>query len=294
MRATLLKTIKGKINGEEFNYDSLSKDLNLYNWLKYKDNVKTINECSLKINNELFFNVIEELDRGYPRSNSTILFDDITDDKYQLNINKLLETCIILTDNKQVNFEYVPIFYFNGSNRRADTPLLVEFNIVINMLINKFPTFKNQLLTLGKIEMEKNILSNKSMEETINIIEQELLAEINILKTKNNELTKKLSLTEQLLLEIRTEKEESERRHREAMNNLTKQNEEAEKRHQETMEQLRKESEENENRFILQINELRSNTTKIVNNIKNNVKSNTSGNISKPPENNQKKYLDYL
>ena len=55
---TLLKTIKGHINNEDFNYDTLSKDLILYNWLRVKDNINLINNCSLKINNECFFNKI--------------------------------------------------------------------------------------------------------------------------------------------------------------------------------------------------------------------------------------------
>lgn len=40
---------------------------------------------------------------------SSIYFNDILDDNFILNIDKLLETCIIPTDNKQINFEYVPI-----------------------------------------------------------------------------------------------------------------------------------------------------------------------------------------
>ena len=54
---TLLKTIKGRINNEEFNYETLNKDLGIKEWLKFKDNVKLINNCSLKINNKCFFNI---------------------------------------------------------------------------------------------------------------------------------------------------------------------------------------------------------------------------------------------
>ena len=53
---TLLKTIKGYINNEEFNYHTLSKDLDLKQWLQTIDNIKIINNCSLKINKEKFFN----------------------------------------------------------------------------------------------------------------------------------------------------------------------------------------------------------------------------------------------
>ena len=78
--------------------------------------------------------------------NSSITITSLIKENSHLDVDKLLETCIINSENKITNFEYVPIYYYNGNNRRSDTPLIVEFNIVINMLINKFPSFKNQLL----------------------------------------------------------------------------------------------------------------------------------------------------
>lgn len=47
MRATLLKSIKGHINNEEFNFESLNKDLNIKQWLQSKENIKIINNCFL-------------------------------------------------------------------------------------------------------------------------------------------------------------------------------------------------------------------------------------------------------
>ena len=295
---TLLKSIKGKINNEEFNFETLNKDLNINHWLQTKDNIKIINECSLKINNKRFFNVVEELDGAAAPSNSSTILNSIINEHFKIDISQLLETCIINSDNKQINFEYIPIYYYNGHIKRCNTPLLAEFNIVINILINKFPSFKNQLLTLGKIEMENNLLTNKSMEEDLRIKNKELLNRIKELEEILSNKEVELSDTKRLLLEVREqrelilqEKEEAKVRYETTIANLNKQNEEAERRHKETMEQLRKESEENEQRFIMQITKMDVETAKIVNSVKNTVKLNTDSKISVTPKEPQKEVL---
>ena len=277
---TLLKTIKGHINNEDFNYESLNKDLRLKTWLEVKKNIKTINECSLKINKERFFNIVEETDGVDTPSVSVINLNTIMNDNYQIDINKLLETCIIPTTNKQTKFEYIPIYYYNGSNRRTDTTLLAEFNIVINILINKFPSFNNQLLTLGKLEMGNNLLNDKNIEETLKFKNNELLAKLNKIKEENlklklnlDETNQKLNNTELLLKEIREEREISELRHKE------------------TMEQLRKEAEDNEQKFILQIQQMKTQTARIMNGIKNDSKINLDDAIDKPFTDDKKEIL---
>ena len=135
--------------------------------------------------------------------------------------------------------------------------------------------------------MENNLINDKSMKESLYIKNKDLLEEINKLKQENtklimenNNLNNKLSTTEQLLLEVREQKEL-----------ILKEKEEAERRHQETIEQLRKEADENEQRFILQMNKMDAQTVKIVNSVKNSVKSNTNGSINRPQENNQREVL---
>ena len=56
--------------------------------------------------------------------------------KNMLNLDQLLETCIIPTDNKQNNFEYVPIYYFNSSYRFIyETAQLINWAVFTRLLI---------------------------------------------------------------------------------------------------------------------------------------------------------------
>lgn len=80
----LLKSIKGKINNEEFNYDSLSVDLDIKYWLQTKENIKNINECSLAVQQPA-----NEVGQKLIMKDSSIHFNDLLDDKYQINISKL-------------------------------------------------------------------------------------------------------------------------------------------------------------------------------------------------------------
>ena len=121
--------------------------------------------------------------------------------------------------------------------------------------------------------MEKNILSNKNMEEVLRNKNKELLKELDKINNELLETKEKLSTTELLLKELREERELAERRHKE------------------TIERLERDAKEAAQRHLTQVNELRASTSRIINSVKKNVKSNIDGTISKQPENNQKEVL---
>ena len=83
-------------------------------YLQYIENVKLINNISQDINNKLYYNIVIESDRGMPRSDSTNI---LTEDNKRINVSKLNETCIIIPNKTIINFEYIPIFHRNGSEK---------------------------------------------------------------------------------------------------------------------------------------------------------------------------------
>ena len=146
---------------------------------------------------------------------------------------------------------------------------------------------KSDLIKLLK-EKDKNIsdlenlLDNK--EEHIDYLSDEIESmneymnyQDEVIESHNEEIDQTVNEYEDridtLLREFREEREESNRRH------------------QETLKRLEQEAEQNENRFILQINELRNNSAKMVNSVENNVKTNTNNRINVTPKETQREIL---
>ena len=183
-----LKTISGSIDGEEFIYKTLSKDCQLRYYLSQELNVKLVNKISNRINNKSCFKIVENSDGAAAPSEFSIKLDDIIDDQFKVDIDQLWTTSELEFCKVYDNFPIVPIFHYNGNNKKVKTPFLIELNIVIDILIQKFPKFKEQLLTLSKLELNSTELKKESLESSIKNREEELLKEIKKLK---NELNKK-------------------------------------------------------------------------------------------------------
>ena len=183
-----LKTINGSIDNEEFTYKTLSKDCQLRHYLNQELNVKLVNKISNRINNKPYFKIVENSDDAAAPSENLIKLNDIIDDQFKVDIDQLWTTSELEFCKVYDNFPIVPIFHYNGNNKKVKTPFLVELNIVIDILIQKFPKFREQLLTLSKLELNSTELKKESLESSIKNREEELLKEIKKLK---NELNKK-------------------------------------------------------------------------------------------------------
>ena len=184
----LLKTLKGSINNEYFNFDLLNKDLSLKDYLEDQNNVNFINECSLRINKKKYFNFNVE-SHGAIAPCDIISINEILNDQQHIIPSKLWETCIIPIDNKVENFDVVPIYFYNGSMKYKNTPIITVLEIIIDILSKKFPSFKVQLHKLATSELNISNIKNETFEERVQKSNEELLLEIEQLK-KENELLK--------------------------------------------------------------------------------------------------------
>lgn len=54
-----LKSLRGNIVKNEFNFESLNKEMRLRNYLEKQNNVNFVNKLSLKYNNKKWFNIEE-------------------------------------------------------------------------------------------------------------------------------------------------------------------------------------------------------------------------------------------
>ena len=185
----LLKTLEGNINNETFNFESLIRETPLKNYLEYRNTVNFINECSLRINKKKYFNFNTESQTGISVCDSSSINELIDNDKHRIIPNKLWETCIIPIDKKVETFDIVPIYFYNGSMKYKNTPVITILEIVINILSKKFPSFKVQLHKLATSELNISNIKNESFEERVQKSNEELLLEIEQLK-KENELLK--------------------------------------------------------------------------------------------------------
>ena len=184
----LLKRLEGNINNEYFNFETLIKETILKDYLKEQNNVNFINECSLRINKKKYFNFNTESQRPFGLCDSTSI-DELLDNDKHIIPNKLWETCIIPIDNKVENFVIVPIYFYNGSMKYKNTPIITTLEIITDILSKKFPSFKVQLHKLVTSELNISNIKNESFEERVQKSNEELLLEIEQLK-KENELLK--------------------------------------------------------------------------------------------------------
>ena len=184
----LLKTLTGYINDKSFNFESLIRETILKDYLKDQDTINFINECSLKINKKKYFNFNSESQALISACDSPNI-NELLDDQKQIIPSKLWETCIIPIDNKVENFDIIPIYFYNGSMKYKNTPIITILEIVIDILSKKFPLFKVQLHKLATSELNISNIKNDTFEERVQKTNEELLLEIEQLK-KENELLK--------------------------------------------------------------------------------------------------------
>ena len=170
----LLKTLEGNIEDKQFNFDKLNKEIGLKDYLRMQNNVEFVNDISLKINNKKWFEFEEETHATIVACVSTKLENLLDDDQIHFNLDKLWNTCIVSTENKQVNFEVMPIFYFNGSTKYKNTPIITTLEIVINILIKYFPSFEAQLKLINSNILNKNEINKLTLDEYENLTNEEL------------------------------------------------------------------------------------------------------------------------
>ena len=241
-------------------------------YLQYIENVKLINNISQDINNKLYYNIVIESDRGMPRSDSTNI---LTEDNKRINVSKLNETCIIIPNKTIINFEYIPIFHRNGSEKKSETEVIVHFSILIDMLTKVFSEFKHLILKLSDIILNLTELKDEDLEtymnmttseyikllkvkdkellelkqdvtdreEYIETLEEDLEDTINYYEDNNDLYEDKIDLLMKEIREINQRFDDQVKLHHEIINNMNRQFEEqefnAEQRHIETMNELK-------------------------------------------------------
>ena len=107
------------------------------------------------------------------------------DNKHHIDINKLNEICIISPNKIITNFEYIPIFHRNGSEKKSETSLICHFSILIDMLCKVYSEFKHLILKLSDIVLNLTELQDNDIETYMNMTTSEY---IKLLKEKDKEL----------------------------------------------------------------------------------------------------------
>ena len=170
----LLKTISGVISNETFTYESLNKDLKLYDYLRFQEAIKFVNELSLKINKKKWFNINVEKSPMII-GDFSLNFDNVIDQNTSLIIlDELLKTCIIKPYTNYENYEVIPIFHYHGSNSYVTQNICI-LEIIIDILSKKFPSVSVQLHQIISQDLNKAELTNTTLEDISNLSKEELL-----------------------------------------------------------------------------------------------------------------------
>ena len=180
---SLLKSLIIKINNKEENYKEFDKKLKLKDYLRYTENIELINNISLDINNKVYYNFIADSDAGRPASESTNV---LTEDNKRIDVQKLNETCTISPNKTITNFEYIPIFHRNGSEKKSETEVIVHFSILIDMLCKVYSEFKHLILKLSDIILNLAELNEQDLETYMNMSMSQC---IQLLKEKDENIT---------------------------------------------------------------------------------------------------------
>ena len=170
----LLKTITGVIQNESFTYESLNKDLKLYNYLTVQNNIFLINEISLKINKKKWFDINEKKSPEISGDFSINSSDLINEENGLFIPDKLLKTCIIKPYTNYENYNLIPIFHFHGSNSYVTQNICI-LEIVVDILSKRFPSVSIQLHQIVSQDLNKAELTNTTLEDISNLSKEELL-----------------------------------------------------------------------------------------------------------------------
>ena len=295
----LLKSLTVNINNKIDNFKTIDKKIKISHYLHTTENVQLINNISLDLNNKLYYNFVGSSDGKYlPSELVNIREDYLVNNSHLINTTKLNEVCIITPNSFIENFDNIPIFHRNGPEKNSKSEIICHFRIVIDILMKVYSQFKHKILELSDLILNLTELQDEDLDSYMNKSKSDL---IKLLKEKDEEINDKneyIDILEEnledtidyydiyedridtLLIEIREQREETNRRF-----------DEQDRQHQETLRRLEQEAEQNENRFILQINELRNNSAKMMNSIENNVKTNTNNKINVTPKETQREVL---
>ena len=193
----LLKSLVININNKVINFNprkrvgtygakEFNKNLKLQHYLLYKENIDLINNVSRDVNNRCYYNFVVESDGAIAPSDSTIIPNEILLNDNKLNVAKLYETCIISPNKTITNFEYIPIFHRNGSEKKSETEVIVHFSILIDMLTKVFSEFKHLILKLSDIILNLTELKDEDLETYMNMTTSEY---IKLLKEKDKNIS---------------------------------------------------------------------------------------------------------
>lgn len=174
-----LRSLNVNVEGNTYKYGK-NEDNELYdiihNFLMYQENIDHINYISLHINEEKWFNTLFKKD--FEKSNTEIdawihaseIKLVLPNKKGQYDPEELLNSlCCIEREEYELDdfnsLQVPPIYKFFGDKKNSSSCHCVHFDIVVYILMKRFPCIRSDLTRLLTVELEIANITNQTIEE---------------------------------------------------------------------------------------------------------------------------------
>ena len=188
-----LRSIHAHIDKQD--YDRSDNDLRnqIIHYMEFQDNIDHINYISERLNRSRWFNTAysnQETDFGIPNTDNEFV---LPNDHGQYVPEQLIQSLLVIRPEQYElddmdNLSYYPIYKFFGRKNASSTFHCVHFDILVYILMNRFPRIRADLTRLLTVELEIVNARNMNMEELTNERLIHLQAENKRLKGENTNL----------------------------------------------------------------------------------------------------------
>ena len=166
-----LRSIHAHIDGHD--YDRSDNDMRneIMNHLRERSNVDHINYISERLNHSRWFNTAYLNQETVPLNSGTdipFVLPDVSTHNY--NPEQLIQSLLVITPEEYEmddvdNLAYYPIYKFFGRKNALSTIHCVHFDVLVYILMNRFPRIRADLTRLLTIELEIANTRNMNIEE---------------------------------------------------------------------------------------------------------------------------------
>ena len=165
-----LRSIHAHIDGHD--YDRSDNDLRneIHYHLQDHSNVDHINYISERLNHSKWFNsryLNEEIDVAIATTDNELV---LPDEEGHYIPEQLIQSLLVITPEEYEmddidNLAYYPIYKFFGRKNASSTIHCVHFDVLVYILMNRFPRIRADLTRLLTIELEIANVTNQTVEE---------------------------------------------------------------------------------------------------------------------------------
>ena len=221
-----LRSIHAHIDGRD--YDRSDNDLRneIAHYIELQDNIDHINYISERLNHSKWFNTVysnQETVFAIANTDNDLV---LPNDEGHYAPEQLIQSLLVITPEQYElddmdSLTYYPIYKFFGKKNSSLSVHCVHFDVLVYILMNRFPRIRADLTRLLTIELEIANTTNRSIDEITRSRVTELEIENERLRGENISLVNEVRQVRQELAAIRNDNAQTHQRLDQANEQLT-------------------------------------------------------------------------